>query len=237
MSDLEELWADRSLDPRADRSGCPPPTEIEAFARGELGGARRAELLDHLADCADCAAELLALSEIERWAFAAEERLAESAPPSASAAPAPAPWRRFAGWAAAAAVALAAGLAWQLARPGAPRLAPNPAIVDLLPEGALRSADAEAERAVALAPSGPPAVLVLHLEERSESGDYEVEFVDSAGGSRRLAGLRAEPGGFLTLALEGRALPPGAYELRLFGRSEGARRELARYRLRLVAGS
>ncbi|HUO85126.1 MAG TPA: hypothetical protein VM534_08435, partial [Thermoanaerobaculia bacterium] len=94
------------------RTGCPPPEELAAMAEGKLDEARASEIRAHLAECENCyetmSESLLALRALE------EEETADDSPGRGFAVAAPVPIssrRRWTGFAIAATVILAAGLA------------------------------------------------------------------------------------------------------------------------------
>lgn len=237
MRSLEELWSDPALRPETDRAGCPSAEVLAELASGTVAEAERSRLVDHLVDCADCSAELRALQALAPWAVAAEEGLGEVAPVSR------ARGRSTQGWVAAAALVAAAGLGWLVGSgygAGGSRvpvaLAANPAIVDLLPEGALRASTPQDRQRLELpAPGGAPAVLVLHLDRPAAEARYSVEFVRGGSTAARLEGLEAGPFGTLTLMLTGEGLAPGDYDLVLRA-APGDSGGTARYQIQFAHG-
>lgn len=238
MKSLEELWADPALRPEIDRAGCPSAELLAELASGAAAQAERERLVDHLVECADCAADLRALQALAPWALAAEERLGEVAPVRHTRGRSPR------GWAAAAALFAAAGLGWLVGSgysAGGSRapagLAANPAIVDLLPEGALRASTPQDRQRLELpAPGGAPAVLVLHLDRPAAEARYSVDFVRAGTTAARLEGLVAGPFGTLTMMLTGEGLPPGDYDLVLRSAPAGDPSGTARYLVHLAHG-
>lgn len=238
MRSLEELWSDPALRPETDRAACPSAEVLAELASGALPVAERARLVDHLVECAACSAELRALQAIAPWAVAAEQRLGELSPVANSRR------RSLRGWAAAAALVAAAGLGWLVGSgygAGGSRLpaglAANPAIVDLLAEGALRaSAPQDRPRLELPARGGAPVVLVLHLERPATGARYSVEFVRAGSTAARLEGLVAGPFGTLTLMLTGEGLAPGDYDLVLRSAPGGDPGETARFQVQFAHG-
>lgn len=124
-----------------------------------------------------------------------------------------------------------AGRGW---RPGLPVVAVNATIAELTPaeEGGTRSV-AEVE----VAQVSEAVVLVLGLADVRELPDYEAEILDGEGDrvwSR--GGLRPTRLGTFHLAFRRDALPPGIYQIHLFGRVGERRTLLATYDLRLAGG-
>lgn len=119
-------------------------------------------------------------------------------------------------------------------RPELPVVAVNAAIAELTPaeEGGTRSvADIEVPDAA------EAVVLVLGLADVRELPDYEAEILDAEGDrvwSR--GGLRPTRLGTFHLAFRRNALPPGTYQIHLFGREAERRMLLATYDLRLAGG-
>jgi hypothetical protein len=66
MSDFEELRDPILLPPRSER-GCPPGEWWIELVSGTPSASERGKLLDHLAACPDCAAEVRALREVAAW--------------------------------------------------------------------------------------------------------------------------------------------------------------------------
>ena len=81
-----------------DRAGCPSPADVAALADGALPEARRLALIDHVAACAGCSADLALLRSV-------------------AAARQPADYRRLA-LAAAVVIAVGAALVWRAVSPG-----------------------------------------------------------------------------------------------------------------------
>ncbi len=138
-------------------------------------------------------------------------------------------------WAVAALVLLVVGLGarvGQLRRigpPAAPRI--NVFHWELLPIDASSPRDAGAEHVVTPAP-GTPLVLVLHLGDRGAFPDYSLEIRGGDGHRHwRSSGLVPSPIGTFNVELPAGFLPPGSYELRLYGGESDAGNLLATYRL------
>jgi len=138
-------------------------------------------------------------------------------------------------WAVAALLLLVVGLgAWiaQLRRvssPASPRL--NVFHWEILPIDASLPRDAGAEHEVTQAP-GTPMVLVLHLGDRGTFSDYSLEIRDGDGRLHwRSSGLIPSPIGTFNVELPSGFLPPGPYELRLYGGESETGALLANYRL------
>lgn len=117
----------------------------------------------------------------------------------------------------------------------APRI--NVEHYDLLPLGSELSRQAETARAERIALRGDAAVLlVLNLAEHGAWPDYRLELLHARGRDAEPPIWRAEhlePGhyGTFNLELPGDFLPPGDYELRLYGAENDRSELLARYRL------
>ncbi len=135
--DLRRALAD---DGPAGRDGCPAAEELADLAAGALEDGRRLALVDHLAGCAECAAEVRALAGLEEWAANAAVRLAPARPEPVAARP---PRRRrgraLALAAAALVVCVFVPLALRTGRPAPPdapvfRSEPAAAIRSLVPE-------------------------------------------------------------------------------------------------------
>jgi hypothetical protein len=273
-----ELAADPlAHSPRAAR-GCPPADRLIALAERSLPAAEREPIVDHLAGCPDCAAELRTLREVDAWAREAGAAVAGAGVGSRAAG---AGWRMLV---AAGVGALACGLAlgWLLWRtPGAAptaatvdgaertlalRLADertaratlerelatarehlalplaNVPLVDLAPEGTLRSASAA--RDVPQPPAGTPLVLVLSAREHQAAARYELRVHGPDGAEvTRVEALRPSVYGTFTVGLPAASLEPGTYRLELWAPAQGPAEATApearlveRYVLRLVAG-
>jgi len=237
MSRLEEIWTDPAVQPPTDSAMCPASEDLAALANGSLPLAERERLVDHLVECASCSAALRALQALGSWALAAEEGLETIRPVESDRSGG----RVAPGWVAAAAV-LAAAAGWLIGSGSGPtggkaadEIAANPAIVDLLADGALRAAaPLERQRLELSASGGVPVVLVLHLERPEAGALYTAEFLYGGETAARLEGLASGPFGTLTILLRGAALAAGDYELVVRRAPPGAADEAARYRIQIA---
>lgn len=215
IPELEQVWRKSELAGDGERSSCPAPERLTALAAGELSAAERLALVDHLVDCADCAAELRLLRELEPWADAVDETIAAHAPSaerSRGRRRSTAPWIAAA---AAASIAVVCAVGWaRAARSGPERAQRNVPVVDLLAEGTLRAAQPPARVAIPVPPDGAPLVLVLAADHLGV-GPFRVEVLRDGHALTRLDGLTPTPYGNLTLMLPAATLAPGEYELRL----------------------
>jgi hypothetical protein len=214
---------DPALQPPRDARGCPPGERWSELVAGATTGAERDALLDHLATCPDCAAEVRALRQLQGWAR------------EATAALAPQPRRRpLVPLLVAASVALAAlstvcliALLQQRARVTAVASERNDLARELDAAGSeraalgRRAAEAEARRAAserAAAALGRPRlnVPILDLEPR-----------DVVRGERAPAPAVARSAGSVTLLLHPRRRTTGPYLVELLAPT-GARLWLER---------
>lgn len=164
------------------------PAEIYAFAGGELGPEAAGEIREHLAVCASCSDRMLACGQARE----------------------PAPERWPAGWmlGAAAALALAAGLAAITLRPPAPT---SPVLLQLAAaEDSVQRGPEDALEVPTFA-ADEPAVLAFELDA---AAGQEVEILLYEEGSKTAllrAKSRLHAAGLATLALPAGALRPAVY--------------------------
>ena len=85
----------------AGSADCPPDGELAALIVGAVDGDARLRLADHVVGCRRCAEAYRMLEALDREASRSYAEAANSRPP----------WRRIAGWAAAAALLVIAGVA------------------------------------------------------------------------------------------------------------------------------
>lgn len=215
IPELEQVWAKTELGGDGDRSGCPAPERLTALAAGDLPAAERLALVDHLVGCADCAAELRLLRELEPWAADAGETIAAPSPSTERARGgrrSTAPWIAAA---AAASIAVVCAVGWgRAAHRGAERAQSNVPVVDLLAEGTLRAAQPPARIAIPVPPDGAPLVLVLAADQLG-AGPFRVEVLRDGRALTHLDRLTPTSYGNLTLMLPAATLAPGDYVLRL----------------------
>lgn len=77
--DLSRLFSDPALRPPRDRSACLEPEALERARTGSLVRGERDRVVDHLASCPDCAAEVQLLREVAGLAARAAADLAPAA--------------------------------------------------------------------------------------------------------------------------------------------------------------
>ena len=246
-----------AADARRELGPHPGDDQLVAYHERRLDEPEAERLRDHLALCAACAGLLLDLAAFSAGEPAAASELtdgevedawrslARRLPAAASRRQALPPGRssRWLPWAVAA--ALLAGVvalsAWIviLRQELRSRLRPraDAVLANLEPrgEGTRGEAGAGEERPRA----DRPATLILHaLPERGDPS-YELEIREARPGGRLLwheGGLRSRDLGVLVLELPAGALPPGSYQLRLYGLDAGRREPLADYDLAMAPG-
>lgn len=240
----DEGWGGESWDQR--RGEHPPVEELTAYGDGELEGARRWQLQEHLTTCAECAALVadqavfpaLPAGDDEpgdfevaaAWRDLRNRLAAEGVAPAARAAagrPSPSWQRPAVAWAVAATLLVAClvlggwnlELGARIAALTAPQ--PNVQLADLVPED--QRSDQEQE-VVEVVPRGEFYVLIAYPSGSGGSStddvfsDYRWRIVDETG--RELlsgSGLKRQGYGELTLRLHSDSLEPGGYELSLTG--------------------
>ncbi|MCH9650725.1 MAG: zf-HC2 domain-containing protein [Deltaproteobacteria bacterium] len=230
-----------------ERLGDPHPA-VELWISFHEGGLEEAEtdrLQDHLANCPECADLVLDLGTFER-----PEGLGETTDLEARSA-----WRRVLARprehrrasAAVAAAALVAALVtggWatyersraldlerSLAEFSKPM--PNPDLVDLFSGEQERGNSQVSELPTVTAAEGSLVVLSLHLRDPQAGTDYSIEIAAENGEPIWSGGpVRSRAFDNLTLALSGRFLPSGVYEVRVYRRNEGGPELVERYRFR-----
>lgn len=244
----------------------PTPEELLAYRDGRLDAAARQSVEARLAlypDAARALADLAAFPEVEpapgtpelsdedveaRW-MALREKLGEvekplipgpsgrgEPPPTHSGAVSPSSGSASSlKLAAGALLALGVGfLAGRASHPD-PEGAVNVTIAELTPveEGGVRAASE-----VEVSEFSEELVLVLGLLDPGEYPDYEAEILDPDGVRRwSRQGLRPTPLGTFHLGFRRDVLPPGSYQVLLFGLGGDRRTRLATYDLRLAEDS
>lgn len=223
----------------------PDPERLAAYHSGQAGGLspeEEARIQDHLALCRECAALLLDLDGLADPGFGAEadptakeavwRSLREEIAPSAQVVPLRRPVRSSPRWLQALAASLlvatlglslwVASLRRTVAELSAPQA--NAPVLDLY------SGTARGEGSPAPVLTVPPDVrfftVILNPAGQRRYERYRVEIV-RAGGEEVWSSQRIEPSPFgsFSLTLPRRAVEPGDYRVRLFGRS-GATEEL-----------
>jgi len=235
----------------------PPPRRLAAYYRGELPPAEAVAIAEHLSLCSACtavvldAAEFFAADDEEEAAAADQEESwrelqaarAKTEAPRPSASPALTPPRsiprrslfrslEFAYGLAAVFAAVSVGLiVFRGTPPPQPQV--NPGLYDLAPSGAARGEEARPTPIRFQTPGGS-ALLILNPAVIPSSARYGVRI-------RRMDGpvvwrsedLVPQASGSFHLSLPAGSLPPGRYELELYGGTEGRETALGAYRIEI----
>jgi hypothetical protein len=258
--DLREALGAGPRRNRADRAGCPPADALARVAQ-DTPQEVTAEIVEHLAQCADCALEYRLSSALKPWAEGAAASMAGPAVRRPAAA-------RFLPLALAASLVVCLGLVgWVLAlrqqgdrlqarladasrspepaptdRPPAPAEQPAPTealarphpgvpLIDLFPRDAVRGG-VPAAPAIDIAGS-PFVVLILNVREPTPRSTYAVEILDARANVIWSAeGVRAGSEA-LTLAVPSRLLSGEAYQIRLHRLGGEHRTLIERYDVRV----
>jgi len=236
----------------------PPPRRLAAYQRGELPPAETAAIAEHLSLCSACTAIVLDAAEFfaagdeeeaapadpeESWRElqAARARTEERpsvpapAPMPPRAAPRRSPFRSlgFAYGLAAVIAAVSAGFILFKGTPPPPRPQANPGLYDLAPSGAARGEEARPTPIRFQTPGGS-ALLILNPAVVPSSARYGVRIRRAdASVLWRSEDLVPQPSGSFHLSLPAGALPPGRYELELYGVTEGRETALGAYRIEI----
>lgn len=230
----------------------PQPRRLAAYQRGELPPAEAAAIAEHLSLCSACtaivldAAEFFATGDEEETAAADQEESwrelqAARAKTAATAPTPPRPIPRrslfrslgFAYGLAAVFAAVSVGLIVFRGTPPPPQPQVNPGLYDLAPSGAARGEEARPKPIHFQTPGGS-ALLILNPAVIPSSARYGVRI-------RRMDGpvvwrsedLVPQASGSFHLSLPAGALPPGRYELELYGGTEGRETALGAYRIEI----
>jgi hypothetical protein len=239
----------------------PSPATLLDYYLEQIPSEELEPIQDHLASCAECSRRFLLLEELPsvpsidedlqlsdrqtaaEWALL-RTKVDFSPPPGVPRRPSILPRGFSLPYALAASLLLITtlGLAFwvhrllgRVAELSGPQL--HLAVADLVPVASRsRDGDAAPIETIRLSPDVDRLLMILNLADWRPFAAYDLRITDAAGKTVWVAAdvVRGDNGNFL-LTLPRAFLPPGAYSIRLSGRSGGGATPLAEYSLRIAA--